>query len=331
MKRISLTLKVAFIFSLSLAVTSSPSSIVFPRFSSPLSVKASSPQKAAADLLGLLGSREQASRINPKEAKDFKSCLRFLVPFSPTSYNQQFRKVPFGRRDLLALDVRRTKREEDEMVWWPPLSVMELARLAVDSGGDPAAIHRALDPTMLPVPDVEGCKEDGCGLTRTPYGRRFINRELNSYLAFLFETIATRGPSVGLNVSLTRYDLFHGHLFLAADSGRLGILFHSKEYPAYDCETFPYNMGYCQKGSNMRYDDSINLRNILWLAPLPSNTTKAWLAPDARPEGIIYKEMVPEYVDLVRTIYEDDFGEVAVDVNYFNLSVMSLGDKIFIC
>jgi len=34
---------------------------------------------------------------------------------------------------------------------WPPAPVMELARIAVDSGGDPGAIHRALDPTMLPV------------------------------------------------------------------------------------------------------------------------------------------------------------------------------------
>lgn len=49
-------------------------------------------------------------------------------------------------------------------------------------------------------------------------------QELNSYLAFLFEMIVKRGPSAGLNVSLSRYDLFHGHLFLATDSGRLGIL-----------------------------------------------------------------------------------------------------------
>lgn len=32
-------------------------------------------------------------------------------------------------------------------------------------------------------------------------------------------------------------------------------------------------------GSNVTYDDSMNLRNILWLAPLPSNSNKAWEAP----------------------------------------------------
>ena len=49
-------------------------------------------------------------------------------------------------------------------------------------------------------------------------------QELNLYLEFLFELIVARGPAVGLNISLTRYDLFHGHLFLAKDTGRLGIL-----------------------------------------------------------------------------------------------------------
>lgn len=104
------------------------------------------------------------------------------------------------------------------------------------------------------MPDVEGCQENKCGLTRTPYGRRFISevciilrrvfffflykfsfyvnhyhfvvksQELNSYIKFLFELIVARGPSVGFNVSLNRYDLFHGHVFIARETGRLGIL-----------------------------------------------------------------------------------------------------------
>ncbi len=43
------------------------------------------------------------------------------------------------------------QREEDELIWWPPEPVLELARLAIDSGGDPAAIQRALDPTIITV------------------------------------------------------------------------------------------------------------------------------------------------------------------------------------
>ncbi|RVW83126.1 putative ribonuclease H protein [Vitis vinifera] len=187
------------------------------------------------------------------------------------------------------------------------------------------------------VPDVEGSKEFRCELTRTPYGRRFINEELNSYLEFLFELIAARGPDIGLNASLSRYDFFHGHLFLARETGKLGILFHAKEYPSYEKESFPYNMGYCQIGSNVAYDDSMNLRNILWLAPLPSNSSKGWVAPgvlvvlDARPGGIIYRDIIPDYVKFARTIYEDDFGDVAVDVNYLNVGNAVPDYQIFIC
>lgn len=223
------------------------------------------------------------------------------------------------------------------MVMWPPAPILDLARLAVDSGGDPGAIHRALDPTMLPVPDVEGSQKNKCHLTRTPYGRRFANEEINSYFAFLFELIVARAPSVGLNVSLNRYDLFHGHLFLASETGRLGILFHAKEYPAFNKELFPYNLGYCQAGSNVPYDDSMNLRNVLWLAPLPSKETKAWLAPgvlvvlDAHPDGIIYQEMIRDYVQIVRTVYEDDLGENTVDVNYLNVANAAPVDRIYIC
>lgn len=215
--------------------------------------------------------------------------------------------------------------------------MLELARIAVDSGGDPGAIHRALDPTMIDVPDVEGSNEDHCELTRTPYGRQFIDEGLNSYLEFLFEIIVERGPSVGLSVSLSRYDFFHGHLFLAKESGRLGILFHAKEYPAYDKKVFPFNMGYCQVGSNVAYDDSMNARNILWLAPLPSNSTKEWVAPgvllvlDAHPEGIIYQDLIPRYARAARTLYEEYFGEVVVDVNYLNVGAESPKFQLFIC
>lgn len=113
--------------------------------------------------------------------------------------------------------------------------------------------------------------------------------------------------------------------------------FHAKEYPAFNKELFPYNLGYCQAGSNVPYDDSMNLRNVLWLAPLPSNETKAWLAPgllvvlDAHPDGIIYQEMIRDYVQIVRTVYEDDLGENAVDVNYLNVANAAPVDRIYIC
>ncbi|KAL9253414.1 hypothetical protein AKJ16_DCAP05457 [Drosera capensis] len=273
------------------------------------------PKATTADLLAVLGPARLSTKVNPVVAKNLRSCFKFLVPFDPRSESDKkwlIRRFGDGKRGRKGK--WRDEEGEDELVWEPPRVVMELARIVVDSGGDVGSVHRKLDPTMIPVPDVEDCKEDKCVLTRTPYGRVFINEELNSYLAFLFQMIASRGPTVGLNVSLNRYDLFHGHMFIAVDSGRLGILFHAKEYPAYDKKAFPYNMGYCQVGSDVPYDDEMNLRNILWLAPLPSNSSEDCEAPgvlvvlDARPDGIIYRDLVSEYVQFARTLYEVSHG-----------------------
>ncbi|KAF1892212.1 hypothetical protein Lal_00036573 [Lupinus albus] len=413
------SLSFRFAFFLSLSLTTSSSRYTSSSFSTP--------KATPSDLLSLLSSNSHSSRVNPIIARELNSCFKFLVPFSP-NLNHSPRKLtsvnltaPIYNYDMI-----------NDFIWWPPESVLELARLAVDSGGDPAAIQRLLDPTIITVPDVEGSKEHRCELTRTPYGRRFIHEELNLYLKFLFELIVARGPSVGLDVSLNRFDLFHGHLFLAVDSGRLG--------------------------SNVTYDDSMNLRNILWLAPLPGNSAKSWVAPvgvenlifwwmgnmililqrpspvstlhsrqflivvtcrvllhitnelmrllhssmgncytlvflastvrllfndhevtgsnlghslsgcrgtslarfkegfllvawehcyvfpslnpgvlgvlvvlDARPDGIIYRDLIPDYVNVARTIYEEDLGETVVDVNYLNIGSKTSDYQIFLC
>ncbi|KAK3041953.1 hypothetical protein RJ639_002261 [Escallonia herrerae] len=218
----SLSIRLAFVISFSVAAsyTTTPSS--FPL--KPLSFSTTNPPQpkpraSASDLLALLGPPQQASTINAEEARQLRSCFKFLVPFPscPPGPHSETRRALSSRTNCEQDGV-------DELVSWPPAAVAELARLAVDSGGDPGAIQRALDPTMIIVPDIEGSNKSRCELTRTPYGRHFINGELNSYLKLLFEIIAARGPNVGLDVSLSRYDLFHGHIFLATDSGRLGIL-----------------------------------------------------------------------------------------------------------
>ncbi|KAK7284375.1 hypothetical protein RJT34_19120 [Clitoria ternatea] len=327
----SVSFRFALFLSFSLTASSSSSSLLppVPFFSKRYAPSSSIPKATPSDLLSLLASKSQPLTVNPVVARQLKSCFKFLVPFSPA--------MPRHRKLGMAALTGPSRREENELVWFPPEPVLELARLAVDSGGDSAAIHRLLNPTVIPVPDVEGSNKDRCQLTRTPYGRRFVCEELNLYLQFLFELIVNRGPSVGLDVKLNRFDLFHGHLFLAVDSGRLGILFHAKEYPEYDKQVFPYNMGFCQRGSNVTYDDSMNLRNILWLAPLPGDSKDSWVAPgvlvvlDARADGIIYRDLIPDYVKYARTIYEDDLGDVAVDVNYLNVGSETQNYQIFIC
>ncbi|XP_057465015.1 uncharacterized protein LOC130754778 [Actinidia eriantha] len=346
MSRPSLPFRFAFLLSLSFTASystysssSHSSSSLFIKSRSS-STNPPSPKSTASDLLSLLGTPQQVASIDPKTAKELRSCLKFLVPQSPSRIGPEFPKPSLRR--ALTLESSDSVRnlswsEVNELVWWPPPPVAELARLAVDSGGDPDAIYLALDPTIIPVPDVEECKENRCELTRTPYGRCFINEELNAYLKFLFEVIATRGPSIGLTVSLSRFDFFHGHLFLATGTGRLGILFHAKEYPAYDKKVFPHNMGYCQIGSNVVYDDSMNLRNILWLAPMPSNSKDAFSAPgvlvvlDGHPGGIIYRDLIPAYVNYARTIYEEDLGDAVADVNYLNIGDAVPDYQIFIC
>ncbi|XP_057452436.1 uncharacterized protein LOC130744262 [Lotus japonicus] len=139
--------------------------------------------------------------------------LKVLVPLSPPeSRHQKFGPAGTNLTGPTARDAA------ENLIWFPPEPVLDLARIAVDSGGDPAAIQRALDPTTIPVPDVEGSNKNRCQLTRTPYGRHFISQELNLFLKFLFELIADRGPSGGFKVSLNQFDLFHDYMFLAVDT-----------------------------------------------------------------------------------------------------------------
>lgn len=144
-----LPLKLA--FSISLAVSFSVSCCAAP--SSPslhTSARSRSPQAVAADLLSVLAGPRAAARVPAAEASRLHACLRFLSPVDPaTAKISSWSRG--GSRKFLLEGRDAGAAEADEMVMWPPAPVMEMARLAVDSGGDPGAIHRALDPTMLPV------------------------------------------------------------------------------------------------------------------------------------------------------------------------------------
>lgn len=143
-------LKFAFFFSLSLAasytVTSTPAFYSFRKLNLRSSASPPAPKASAADLLALLGPPQQASAVNSQEARQLRSCFKFLVPFLPSSQTPNRRSLRSKLRNE-----RRSRSEENELIWLPPAPVLELARLAVDSGGDTASIQRTLDPTIIPV------------------------------------------------------------------------------------------------------------------------------------------------------------------------------------
>ena len=144
-----LSLKLA--FTISLAVSFSVSCCASSSSSSPHTSSARSPQAVAADLLSVLAGPRAAARVPVAEASRLHACLRFLAPANLTTAPKVSSWSRGGPWKFLLEGCDAGAAEADEMVMWPPAPVLELARLAVDSGGDPGAIHRALDPTMLPV------------------------------------------------------------------------------------------------------------------------------------------------------------------------------------
>ncbi|KAJ3366013.1 hypothetical protein GGF32_007513 [Allomyces javanicus] len=136
---------------------------------------------------------------------------------------------------------------------------------------------------------------DKCTLTRTsvvsPLHANLV--PLTSYLADVFRAIG--GPAARTNLTLSRFDLWHAHLFVHRPCGRaslpdpdrtvasraadaapaVGLLFHAMEYPALDERKFPVPLGWCQQNSTVAYTIRMMARrNVLWL-----------LAPVARPGG----------------------------------------------
>jgi hypothetical protein len=91
--------------------------------------------------------------------------------------------------------------------------------------------------------------------------------KLQTFFANLFEGIEEHVSKSLVRVTISPFDLYHGHLFLSAEHQQIGILFHCKEYPRYDADKFPYHLGYCQENSTCEFDaKSFQLRNLLWMS-----------------------------------------------------------------
>ena len=163
-----------------------------------------------------------------------------------------------------------------------------------------ADIHKYLVRYDGKLPDVQGAASDRCDLFPTSRAFVFQDEGTNSFLADLFDAVATdskRQPRIP-DVELTRYDLFHAHLFQASnDSGHLGLLFHAKEFPEL-CKEFPYNLGYCQRSSEVQVGSTgMDWRNFLWYR---SRLAVLDLSAGSR----LLQCLVPEYLEPLRTTYE---------------------------
>ena len=153
-------------------------------------------------------------------------------------------------------------------------------------------------------------------------GRRHRCRRAQRFLATLFQQVAVN--SNGL-ISLNRFDLFHGHAFVTAH-GALGILFHAKEYPAYDEDSFPVDLGFCQKNSILPYDETeASMRTVLWLGIDNETSVFAYINTAAAANRVMLT--VPE----LHTTYEGDFGQVQGDIYYFDcLRNRRISERLFI-
>jgi len=112
-------------------------------------------------------------------------------------------------------------------------------------------------------------------------------------------------------ITLSRHDLFHAHIFLNNNNSNIGLLFHSKEYPAQNDTTFPINLGHGQIASTVEYSQyAMSWRSVVWY-----NGTFAalYLGNNSLLQGLIM-----EGLEDVHTVLESDFGQPLADLIYLD-------------
>lgn len=141
---------------------------------------------------------------------------------------------------------------------------------------------------------------------------RPITLELYCFFKTMFHSISDT-----CHVRLDQYDFHHGHMFYNSRSQTIGILFHHSEYPSYCAQLFPYDLGYCQKGSDVSWEYHRRFeRNALWVY---GASQMAVLDTSFGSEARI---LVSPQKEDVGTIDEGVFGDVLLaDIFYFPSSV----------
>lgn len=94
--------------------------------------------------------------------------------------------------------------------------------------------------------------------------RRFKNKKLNRMVADAFEHIAILFP----DISLSPFDLHHGHIVFNKSLQTHIVLFHANEYPRHDEVHFPAHLGRIQqhpKNDLVYTPESFCWRNVVWI------------------------------------------------------------------
>ncbi|CAI9283383.1 unnamed protein product [Lactuca saligna] len=162
----SLPLKIAFIISFYLTASSSSYSppTSNPRYHSisipkVISKKPSTTTATAGDIHTLLGTPQQVASVDPQVVVELQSCFKFIIPFNPTTNTPPdycFNLINRLSQSLTESGIRFPRHTlndaesyQNELIWSPPAPMLEIARLAFDSGGDLGSIQGTLDPTMI--------------------------------------------------------------------------------------------------------------------------------------------------------------------------------------
>jgi hypothetical protein len=216
----------------------------------------------------------------------------------------------------------------------PPAAPAALRHLAVRvvgssrRDGGRGALRRALTRSCTAVPDVQGARRDGCALCRAPHARRFADAALNRHFAALFATAAAGEPGV----SLSRYDLFHAHLF--ANDACLGLLFHAREYPRLEPDAgFDVHLGRCQRGSTLAWDEeAMARRNLLYVVPVARGAEAVLAVLHTAPGTLLHGELLAPGVRALHTVYEEDLGKPLADLNYLHAAPRLLPEhRLLVC
>ncbi|KAF3901958.1 hypothetical protein ABW21_db0200742 [Orbilia brochopaga] len=146
---------------------------------------------------------------------------------------------------------------------------------------------------------------------------------LGNYFESLFRMIPvwTKGA-----ITLSRFDLFHAHLFANPATKVAGVVFHAKEYPAGNTASFPFDLGFCQLDSNVTFVDEImRKRNLVWMIDAKDRASLWWIDMGAKTGDPAVDEVTggaPFY-----TLYEDSLGHVVADFYY--LEGLKLGISLY--